>query len=124
MRSLSMKVALIGTWVLGLAALPTGAWASGVTIYVAYADNLRANPFFPSPWDGSPNTIFLGSTTPGTIFDAGSAILILNITSGSAIMVNDLFVSGFDNGRDVRPMGQTGRAPQQLFHGIDPDHYQ
>jgi hypothetical protein len=108
-----MRVALIGTCVFGLAALPTGARASGVAVYVGYADNLRPNPFFPSPWDGSPNTIFLGSMTPGTIFDAG-AILIWN-TSGSTIMVNDLFVSGFDNGATFDLWGKPGALPSNSF---------
>ena len=38
----------------------------GLTVEVGYADNLRANPFFPSPWAGSPNTIFVGENSPKT----------------------------------------------------------
>ncbi len=83
--------------------------ADGITIYVGYADSLRPNAFFPSPWNGSPNTIFLGSKTPGTIFDAG-AILIQN-TSGSAVTINDVFVSGFQNGATYDLWGTPGLLP-------------
>jgi RHS repeat-associated protein len=52
-----------------------------VTVYVAYADSLRANSFFPNPWQGSSNVVFEGCTGPCT-FDAG-AIRIDNPTSSS-----------------------------------------
>jgi RHS repeat-associated protein len=48
----------------------------GIAISVGYADNLRANPSFPNPWDPGPNLVFLGN---GYIFDAG-AIRIDNET--------------------------------------------
>ena len=59
---------------------------------VGYADNLRANPFFPNPWNGSPNTIFDGydSTAPGA-YDSG-AIRIIN-TSGQSITVSNVAVT-------------------------------
>jgi RHS repeat-associated protein len=43
-----------------------------LAVYVGYADNLRPNGNFPDPWQGSPNTVFLGS---GPIFDAGAVRL-------------------------------------------------
>jgi hypothetical protein len=85
----------------------------GVTVYVAYADNLRPNPFFPNPWNGSPNTIFLGSTVPGTIFDSG-AIMLQN-TTGAPVTVNDVFVAGFNNGATFDLWGTPGVLPNNAF---------
>jgi uncharacterized membrane protein len=59
-----------------------------LSVQVGYADNLRANPFFPNPWAGSPDTTFIGDT--GT-FDSG-AILIIN-NSNFPITVNDVTVT-------------------------------
>ena len=109
----SLKLTLVAVCAALGGALPASVMAGTVTIYVGYADNLRSNPFFPSPWNGSPNTTFLGSTTPGTIFDAG-AILIQN-TSGAAITVNDVFVSGFDNGATFDLWGTPGSLPDNSF---------
>src|SRR5579862_3197919 len=33
---------------------------ASLAVYVGYADNLRADPNFPVPWQGSPNTTFIG----------------------------------------------------------------
>lgn len=33
---------------------------SSLPVFVGYADNLRANGSFPTPWAGAPNTLFLG----------------------------------------------------------------
>ena len=78
---------------------------SAITVQVGYADNLRANPYFPSPWQGSPNTTFVGDT--GTQ-DSGAILITNNITS--AITVNDVSVNVagvvFDLwGADVIPAG-------------------
>jgi hypothetical protein len=94
---------------MGLAAVPADVLAGSITVYVGYADNLRANPFFPNPWIGSANTIFLGNTTPGTTFDAG-AILIQN-TTGATVTINDVFVSGFNNGATFDLWGVPGALP-------------
>lgn len=51
--------------------------AQSIAVSVGYADNLRPNPNFPVPWQGSPNILFLGS---GPTFDAG-AIRIDNSNS-------------------------------------------
>jgi RHS repeat-associated protein len=40
-----------------------------LSVYVAYADNLRATAAFPNPWAGSPNVVFLGG---GPVYDAGA----------------------------------------------------
>ncbi|HKO59512.1 MAG TPA: carboxypeptidase regulatory-like domain-containing protein, partial [Thermoanaerobaculia bacterium] len=45
---------------------------SNLEVFVGYADDLRAAPSFPSPWRGSPNTIFIGSGSP---YDAGAVRL-------------------------------------------------
>jgi len=48
-----------------------------LAVSVGYADNLRANPNFPVPWQGSPNIVFRGA---GPTFDAG-AIRLDNLSS-------------------------------------------
>jgi len=40
-----------------------------LSVYVGYADDLRPSSTFPTPWAGSPNVVFLGSTSP---VDAGA----------------------------------------------------
>jgi RHS repeat-associated protein len=44
-----------------------------LAVYVGYADSLRPSGTFPVPWQGSPNTVFLGSSGP--FFDAGAVRL-------------------------------------------------
>jgi hypothetical protein len=83
--------ALLGAGVLGLswalAPLPVSA-SSAVTVYVGYADTVRADAQnFPTPWDGSPNTTFAGcSGQPPCTFDAG-AVRVVNDSAG-AVTVN------------------------------------
>jgi len=48
---------------------PPASAATNVNVFVAYADNLRASGFFPTPWKGAPNTLFIGN---GPTFDAGA----------------------------------------------------
>ena len=43
--------------------------ASSLPVFVGYADNLRVNGNFPTPWAGAPNTLFLGGCTS---VDAGA----------------------------------------------------
>jgi RHS repeat-associated protein len=45
---------------------------SALSVYVGYADTLRPSGVFPVPWQGSPNTVFLGR---GPVFDAGAVRL-------------------------------------------------
>lgn len=93
------KALLLG--VLGLAVLAgttLNASASDVSIFVGYADNIRPSPFFPNPWAGSPNTIFLGNPDPNTTFDSG-AILIENSGVNDIVLAPGAFVDGFTNNR-------------------------
>ncbi len=57
-----------------------------IAVFVGYADNLRSSPFFPVPWAGDPNVIFIGGGT----FDAG-AIRIDN-TGGSPVTIDSVSV--------------------------------
>lgn len=111
LRRLIQCTALASVAVAGV--LPALAQAGGVTVYVGYADSLRANAFFPNPWAGSANTVFLGNTDPGTVFDSG-AILIAN-NSGAAINVNDVNVSGFQNGASFDLWGTPGMLQNGAF---------
>jgi hypothetical protein len=71
--------ALVASGVVVATAAPASA-ASGVDVYVGYADTLRANPTnFPTPWSGSPGVKFSGCTS-GCSFDAG-AVRIVNNTN-------------------------------------------
>jgi len=58
-----------------------------ISVYVGYADNLRPSGFFPNPWQGSPNTVFIGG---GGTFDAG-AVRIDN-TGSSLITIDSVSV--------------------------------
>lgn len=76
----------------GITHLTTARAASGVDIFVGYADSLRANPAnFPTPWAGSPNTTFEGcQPTNSCIYDAG-AVRVVNNT-GATITVNSIAI--------------------------------
>lgn len=67
--------------------LQSGGPAS-LAVFVGYADNLRPNPNFPVPWQGSPNTTFIGV---GPSFDSGA--IRLDNNSDSPIQVDDVFVT-------------------------------
>ena len=70
-------------------AIPVAA-ASGIGVFVGYADSVRANPTnFPTPWAGSPNTIFIGCTGACT-FDAGAVQIVNN--SGAPVTVDSIAV--------------------------------
>lgn len=74
-----VTVALSLTGVVAIAAAPASA-ATGVQVYLGYADTLRANPdHFPTPWSGSSGVIFSGCTGSCT-FDGG-AVRIVNDTT-------------------------------------------
>ena len=99
----SVVTTLLATSILGVYSVPSE--AGSFSVYVGYADNFRPNAYFPNPWNGSANTIFLG----GSNVDSG-AILIQNNT-GSSILVNSLVVSGFDNGAVFNLWGTPGTLP-------------
>jgi hypothetical protein len=65
------------------------AQAGTITVYVGYADNLRASGFFPTPWLGGAGVV--SETPTGQSLDTG-AIRIDNNT-GAAITISDMTVT-------------------------------
>jgi hypothetical protein len=74
--------ALLGAAVASILASP--AMAGAISVYVGYADNLRASGFFPSPWLGASNTV--SQTPSGQSLDTG-AVRVDNNT-GSAFTIS------------------------------------
>lgn len=84
---------------------PGASWAAStshhahppLSVFVGYADTLRADAtHFPTPWDGAPRTVFIGSGSP---LDAG-AIRIVN-RGRKRVAVHDVSVDlhhGADGG--------------------------
>lgn len=71
-------------------AVPAAA-TSGIQVFVGYADILRADATtFPTPWFGSPQTIFEGCAPSTCEYDAG-AVRVVNNT-GSTVTVNEIKV--------------------------------
>jgi len=72
-------------------ALPATA-ASGIGVFVGYADSTRANATnFPTPWSGSPNITFEGCPpTASCTFDSGAVQVVNN--SGVPVTVNSVAV--------------------------------
>lgn len=66
---------------------PSTSTAGNLVVYVGYADSLRANGFFPDPWQSSTNVTFIGG---GGTFDSG-AIRIDN-TGTSNITIDSVSV--------------------------------
>lgn len=79
------KVVFLGVLAL-LVLTTTGAFAGSYSVYVGYADSLRPSGFFPNPWNGSPNTVFVGNGN--NAYDSG-AIMIVN-TGATSLTVNDV----------------------------------
>ena len=66
--------------------------ASGINVFVGYADSLRANAInFPTPWAGSPMTTFEGCLPVASCEYDGGGIRIANNT-GSTVTVNAIAV--------------------------------
>lgn len=65
---------------------------SGVAVFVGYADSLRADPTnFPTPWFGSPGTVYEGcAPTAACVYDAGSVRIVNN--SSAAMTINSVAV--------------------------------
>lgn len=83
---------------MGLATTPSPAHASALLptiphVWVGYADNVRpAGGTFPSPWQGDPNTVFLGAGGgPPPSWDTG-AIQLDNTTGSAPVDVSDVSV--------------------------------
>jgi len=70
------------------------------TVKVGYADSLRANGFFPNPWEGSPNTTFWGRIANTGEYDSG-AIQIIN-NGNTPMMLTSALVDGLTNGASYR----------------------
>ena len=70
------------------AALAFAPAAQAITVYVGYADNLRASGFFPTNWIGSAGTV--SESSGAQSFDSG-AVRIDN-TGGSAIVIGSMVV--------------------------------
>ena len=97
-RTLNRRSTLLS--VIGLTALLAGsliastkpALANSIGVYVAYADSYRANAVnFPTPWAGSPNTVFEGCTPATTCTYDGGAIRVVN-NGASPVTVNAIAV--------------------------------
>lgn len=77
---------------------------AALAVFVGYADDVRPSPSFPVPWQGSPNTTFIGA---GPSFDAGG--IRLDNNSNSPIQIDDVFVTvpGWttSNARDAQGNG-------------------
>ncbi|HEY6324756.1 MAG TPA: carboxypeptidase regulatory-like domain-containing protein, partial [Thermoanaerobaculia bacterium] len=110
---LTVSAAGFLTATVGPLALAPGATLSAGTIelsqqalavYVGYADSLRPNGAFPVPWQGAPNTVFLGGSGP--FFDAG-AVRLDNAT-GQPLAVDQVTV-------DLQRPNTSGFLPPPVF---------
>ena len=70
------------------AVLPLHMFGGSISVFVGYADDLRASPFFPAPWFGSPGVIGIGMASG---VDSG-AIRIDN-TGTTGISIGDISVT-------------------------------
>jgi len=61
--------------------------AGGVNVYVGYADSLRPNPNLPVPWQGAPNTGFVGHADSGGVYDSGA--IRLDNTTAATVTIKD-----------------------------------
>jgi hypothetical protein len=101
-----MKNFVASIAILALAGL---ARAGSIDVKVGYADGLRANGFFPSPWSGDAGVVFDGRTS-GT-FDDG-AVRIDN-TGASNVTISNIFVDSFENGASFALWGTHTLLPGQ-----------
>jgi hypothetical protein len=88
-------IAVLGGLIFGssvASAAPAPA-SSGLRVYVGYADNVRADAVsFPTPWQGSPNTIFEGCTPAASCTYDGGAVQLFN-GSSRTVHVNAVVVT-------------------------------
>src|SRR5207247_693037 len=93
---------------------------------VGYADDLRPGPNFPTPWQGSPNVVFIGAR--GGYYDAG-AIRIDNL--GTAPVAVDKVAVDLQRpgpvvsiwGSFTIPAGQSATLPQKGNETFDTSDY-
>ncbi len=83
-------------------ALPNASAPAGVGVFVAYADSVRADAAsFPTPWLGSPATVFEGCvSTSACNYDAGSVRVVNNSSApialtGIAVHMDICTISGW-----------------------------
>jgi hypothetical protein len=114
-----------GLLVIGLCAVATSAFADSFTVYVAYADNLRASGFFPTPWLGASNVVSQSSSNQS--FDTG-AVRIDN-TGATALTISSFQVAlgggqlfNFWGSLTINP-GQTGVFTQTTAYNFDSSDY-
>ena len=62
---------------------------AGLAVFVGYADDLRRDPAFPTPWQGSPGILFLGNRAG--VYDAGA--VRLDNTSDEPLVVDHVSVN-------------------------------
>jgi hypothetical protein len=114
------------TLLLAIAISPSLTRADSLSVYVAYADNLRPSGFFPSLWLGDPNVVSQSSANMS--FDSG-AVRIDN-TGASAINITNFSVS-LDNGAytfniwaplNIAP-GQSGIFTETASYNFDSSDY-
>lgn len=74
---------------------------ASVVVSVAYYDNEHPNAAVPTPWKGSPNTSFFGTSDASGVWDGG-AIRFNNLGPSDAVLQPGLFVDGFANGASFR----------------------
>ena len=105
--------------------------ANSANVFVGYADNWNSsNAFFPNPWQGSPNTMFVGSaelTTPGAActnndcWDTG-VIRVDNTSSATETVSVNVTIGSFTYpdsmwGTQNLPAGQTLVLAQTSSNG-------
>jgi hypothetical protein len=75
-----------------LATVMPASASSGIAVFVGYADSLRADAVsFPTPWAGSPKTVFEGCLPVASCEYDGGGIRVANNT-GSTVTVNAIAV--------------------------------
>jgi len=99
-----------------IASVPQPAQASGgVQVFVGYADTVRAKAAkFPTPWNGSPGTIFEGCKPVSKCKLDGGAVRVVN-NSGSAVTVNSVVIHYSTCTYDIWPHNVTLRAGKELI---------
>ncbi len=116
LRRRGPRVAIVGAFaglVLGsLATVVPASASSGIAVFVGYADSLRADVAnFPTPWAGSPNTVFRGcAPVSACVFDAGAVRIVNN--SSATVTVDAVAVH-------VDTCTFTGWTPATLAPGAD-----
>jgi hypothetical protein len=119
------KAVYVGVMLACLLAVSGPAFADSFTVYVAYADNLRASGFFPTPWLGGSGVV--SETPSGQSLDTG-AVRIDN-TGGAPITITNFQVAlgggqvfNIWSSLTINP-GQTGIFTQTASYNFDSSDY-